>query len=224
MAGLRGATWACFLSFVVPLPPWQSTQESLTAAEMCIGSMPLWQETQPSSGFICGAGFIPPARTEVRATLKPAATANATAIEISLIFSSERQDRVGEDVVERLAALVDVLESRPRLEPRGTADDDDVLVEERPPAHAQRDVGAEGAVDGALEQQRLDRRGLVEADVVRGEDRLQPRRQIDVDAGRGDLHAGVDIVRLPLVLAAAEIGKKAAALDERHSRAGETKA
>src|SRR5439155_6763990 len=104
------------------------------------------------------------------------------------------------------------------------ADDDDVLVEKRPPAQAYRDVGAEGAVDGALEQQRLDRRGLVEADVVRCEDRLQPRRQIDVDAGRGDLHAGIDVVRLPFVLAAAEIGKKTAALDERHSRAGKAKA
>src|SRR5436190_709502 len=82
----------------------------------------------------------------------PRSGAKARAMSSRFIVSSERQDRVGEDVVERLAALVDVLESRPRLEARGAADDDDVLVEERPPAHAEGDVGAEGAVDGALEQ------------------------------------------------------------------------
>src|SRR5436190_1591370 len=217
MSGFRGATWASFLSLVVPLPPWQSTHDSLTAAEICIGSMPLWQETQPSAGEdACG-----PAGGDAGA---PRSGAKARAMSSRFIVTSERQDRVGEDVVERLAALVDVLESRSRLESRGAADDDDVLVEERPPAQAYRDVGAEGAVDGALEQQRLDWRGLVEADVVRGEDRLQSRREIDVDAGRGDLHAGVDVVRLPLILAAAKIGKKAAALDERNARAGEPQA
>src|ERR1043165_5342073 len=50
IAGLRGWTCAAFLSFAVPLPPWQSVQESCTTADACIGSMPAWQERQPSSG------------------------------------------------------------------------------------------------------------------------------------------------------------------------------
>src|SRR5207237_2750701 len=40
----------CSASFVVAtaLPPWQSVHDSVTAADVCIGSMPVWQLTHES--------------------------------------------------------------------------------------------------------------------------------------------------------------------------------
>ena len=79
-------------------------------------------------------------------------------------------------------------------------------------------------MDVALEEDRLDRLGRVEPDVVRGDDRLQPRRDVDVESGADEPHAGIHVVRLPFVLAAAQDGEQRAALDERDAAAGEADA
>src|SRR5882672_3316747 len=104
-----------------------------------------------------------------------------------------------------MPVLIDVFEAAPRQKRCDAADGDHVVVEERPVAKSEAEVFAELAMDSALEQHCLDRSRGIEADVVAGDDRLPSRREVDVDSGGDELHSGIHEVRLPFVLAAAEI-------------------
>src|SRR5205085_8415940 len=175
-----------------------------------MGSMFLWQVKQPAL-FVSACARVwdtSPASCVLRpacakasiATIPPARRTQDTGRSTSL----ERENDIGEHMKERLAPLVDVFESLPRLESGDAADDHHVVVQVWPVARAEADVFAEVFVDVALEENGLDGRGGVEGDGVRGEDRFESRRDVDIDARGQDAHARVDEVRLPLVLAAAQ--------------------
>jgi hypothetical protein len=102
--------------------------------------------------------------------------------------------------------------------------DDDVVVEERPVTHAGAEVPADVAPDRCLKEQELERRCLVEAEVVDGDDAAQRRREVEVRRGGDQVQSGVDEVGLPLVLAAPQIRDQAAAVDQRHPDAGQAQA
>src|SRR5687768_11618606 len=156
ISGKRDRTCACSFTRVMPSPPWQSVQASFTAREACIGSMPMWQLMQPvlfSSATSCRC--VKSGGSVLRCCASSVAAAMAMATPVSVFFMSEGQDDVREHVIERFVSFIDVDESLPRNERRGTADDDEVLVEIRPPAQAGGEVDAELRADVALEEQRF---------------------------------------------------------------------
>ena len=55
ISGWRGCTCAMSLVVAAASPPWQSVQPSRTAAEACMGSIFLWQVTQPRDFSLYGA-------------------------------------------------------------------------------------------------------------------------------------------------------------------------
>src|SRR5688500_9396424 len=167
--------------------------------------MPMCQRMRPvlfSSATSCRC--VNSGCSVLRCCASSVAAATAMATPVSVFFMSEGQDDVREHVIERFVSFIDVDESLPRNERRGTADDDEVLVEIRPPAQAGGEVDAELRADVALEEQRFQRLRRVEPDVVAGEDGLEARRDFDVEAEARDLHAGIHELRLPFVLAAAQ--------------------
>ena len=69
-----------------------------------------------------------------------------------LSLASEGQDQIGEDVIERVAALIDIAETSPRQEGGQSPGDDDVVRQKRTVAQAHAEIVTELAMDLALEQ------------------------------------------------------------------------
>src|SRR6185295_5017212 len=99
--------------------------------------------------------------------------------------------------------LIDVLEAVTADE-RGAAHvHDDVVGQQRSPPHAQAEVPAYLVADAVLEEDLLQRLGVLETNVVGLDERLHLRRQIHVGTDTEQEQARVDVVRLSLDLAAA---------------------
>src|SRR2546422_8960407 len=116
---------------------------------------------------------------------------------------------------------VHVAQTAERLEHAHPARDHHVVDQERPPAETEAVVDADVLPDVRLKEQALEDRGVMEAQVVHVQDRLELRRELDVGAHVEQEEAGIDEVGLALDLAAAEAGDEAVAAHQLEPGAGE---
>src|SRR5512133_758788 len=220
-------------------PPWQSVQPSFTASEACAASIPSWQPRQErlfavACSFVCSISAVAGSTCvslvdEVTTAGRQRSARNAIAqiaargrldamLPIIWVMAraprSELQSQVREEVPVEAVVFVDVFPSRAGHERGRAAEHRHVVRVEGAVAHPEIHVVAHLPVDVALEDQPFDHLGRRETDVVRREQSLEPRRDVEVDADARDLHAGIHVLRLPLVLAALQVGEEAPALCE----------
>src|SRR4051794_29436393 len=181
-----------------------------TAGEACIGSICVWQVSHAAWGGDAkrGTANVIPSVVE-----GPGGVGGAPPATRSLDYarddgswfsSSELQRYIRERVVQRAGIFVDVLEAASGDEARDTAGDDPVVAEERAVLRAERDIRPERAMDAALEQDLFQRLDLIEPRLIDRDDRLQARRDVEIDACGDEPQSRIDVIRLSLLLAAAE--------------------
>src|SRR5262245_39995122 len=125
--------------------------------------------------------------------------------------SLEREDCGGEELPKELATI-DVLEATERREPGDTTDQADIVDQQRAVDEAQAVVDTDVVPDSVLELHELQRRWVLEADVVHVQHGDQPGLELRGETDVQDAHARVHEVRLAFLFAAAEARQQAEAV------------